>query len=264
MNESFRCGDEGALVAYLYDECETIERDAIAAHLTACAVCTEQLRQWSWTREQVRTWAPPDAALGFQITARDAAVTPRLVADAPRAAVPWWRAPLPAWAQAAAAVLVFGAGLSVGMARGGGSAPAPGPESTSVSVMPVTTPVPPGVSPAQLAALEERLRAEFGQERAPAGPVTAAGLTAAARADLLGQVRAIVDEKAADERVDFTERQLDLERRVEGWRRADRAQFLDYQNEASQEIRQHREVLNTMTPYLPYLQRVSQPGQPGR
>jgi len=252
MSESFRCGDEGALVAYLYDECEPAERSVVAAHLTSCATCTEQVEQWSWTREQVRAWAPPEAALGFQITARDAAVTPRLVGDQPRATVSWWRAPLPAWAQAAAAVLVFGAGLSVGLAR---EEAGPVPEAAPATA---ASPVAAGVAASDLAALEARLRAEFNANTAstpaPAGPVTAAALTDAARADLLREVSAIVDESVVQQNIDVTERQLDFERRLETQRRADRDQFVEYRNAASQEIRQHREMIDL-------LQRVSLPGR---
>ena len=261
MSESFRCGNEGALVAYLYDECEPAERDAVAAHLTSCAVCAEQVSQWSWTREQVRTWTPPEAALGFQITARDAALTPRLVDEPPRAAVAWWRAPLPAWAQAAAAVLVFGAGLSVGLARDAGTVPAPGPEAApaTASASPVASAAEVGVSLAELAALEERLRAEFGaRASAPAGPVVATALSNDVEAGLMRRVREMVDDTAVQERVAFTERLVDFERDVEMRRRADREQIMQNQNAATQEIRQHREAISNFNNYL---QRVSQPGR---
>jgi hypothetical protein len=258
MSEPFRCGDEGALVAYLYEECEPAERRAVAAHLTSCAVCAEQVSQWSWTREQVRTWTPPEAALGFQITARHAALTPRLVDEAPRPAVAWWRAPLPAWAQAAAAVLVFGAGLSVGLARDAGSVPAPEAAPATASASPAE----PGVSPAELAALEARLLAEL-RERAPVqgGPVVATALANQVEAGLMRQVREMVDQSAVEQRIDFTERQVDFERALETRRRTDRDQLLQVQNAATQEIREHAEAINSFSNYL---QRVSQPGQPGR
>ena len=43
MNEIFQCGDNAALVGYLYDECEPDERAAIAAHVAICAACTAEL-----------------------------------------------------------------------------------------------------------------------------------------------------------------------------------------------------------------------------
>ena len=40
MNDTFQCGDPGALVAYLYDECEPGERELIAvAHHAMCDLC---------------------------------------------------------------------------------------------------------------------------------------------------------------------------------------------------------------------------------
>ena len=43
MNDMFQCGDPGALVAYLYDECEPGERELIAAHITRCATCASEI-----------------------------------------------------------------------------------------------------------------------------------------------------------------------------------------------------------------------------
>ena len=117
MNEHFMentsgCDEGASLVAYLYDECEPGEREAVAAHLATCLACTAELQALSDTRRMLPAWAPPEATLGLQMTAKD---------DAPAATVlrpaRWWQRPLPAWAQAAAAVLIFVAGLSAGRAR---------------------------------------------------------------------------------------------------------------------------------------------------
>ena len=59
------------------------------------------------TRRHLEVWTPPDAELGF-----------RMQVPSQEARLPWWRAPLPAWAQAAAALVIFGVGLSVGLVRG--------------------------------------------------------------------------------------------------------------------------------------------------
>jgi anti-sigma factor RsiW len=121
-NEPFHCGDQTALIAYLYDECDPQERDAIAAHLAACVACSAEVEALGATRRMLPAWTPPTPALGFQMTDAQA--------SGPRAAVPsagawgaapsrWWQRPLPAWAQAAAAALVFAAGLAAGSARQG-------------------------------------------------------------------------------------------------------------------------------------------------
>ena len=101
MSETFECGDTGALVAYLYEECEPEMREVIAGHLTRCESCSSEIDGLGWTRQRLEVWTPPDAGAGIP-DARAGAGT----------RLPWWRAPLPAWAQAVAALLIFGVGLS--------------------------------------------------------------------------------------------------------------------------------------------------------
>ena len=42
MTQTFTCGDHGALVSYLYDECDPNERRAISAHVAVCGGCAEE------------------------------------------------------------------------------------------------------------------------------------------------------------------------------------------------------------------------------
>src|SRR5207249_7908765 len=111
MSETFTCGDHGALVSYLYDECAPNERRAISAHMAICRECAKELTSLGATREQLATWTPPEAQLGF-----------RIVADNPSSNVlrpsRWWQKPMPAWAQAAAAALIFATGVTLGALRG--------------------------------------------------------------------------------------------------------------------------------------------------
>ena len=67
MSETFTCGDHGALVSYLYDECAPGERRAISAHVAICSACAEELTGLGATREQLAAWTPPAAQLGFRI-----------------------------------------------------------------------------------------------------------------------------------------------------------------------------------------------------
>ena len=100
MNDMFQCGDPGALVAYLYDECEPGERELIAAHITRCATCASEIETLGATRRTLAAWTPPEMALGFQITRAeqsDPAVNQPARVLEPKIA--WWRAPLPAWAR---------------------------------------------------------------------------------------------------------------------------------------------------------------------
>jgi predicted anti-sigma-YlaC factor YlaD len=107
---SFQCGDGAALVAYLYDECEPRTRDAIAAHVSTCPACAAEIEALGATRRMLPAWAPPEAPLGFQVRGTEASTN---VLRPPR----WWQRPLPAWAQAVAAVAIFAAGLSAGRVR---------------------------------------------------------------------------------------------------------------------------------------------------
>ena len=242
MSEIFECGDSGALVAYLYDECEPEVRDAIAAHLARCVSCSSEVEAFGWTRQQLGTWTPPVAELGFQMPGP--ALEHRL---------PWWRAPLPAWAQAAAAVLIFGAGLSIGLARG-----------TSVtervtSVRPAVTTVADTPSRGDLSQMEQRLRAEMAQLRT-AAPVGAAASTSDEA--IMRRVQALVEQSEERQRREFTIRSVELARDFEAQRRVDLASVRQtvgqIQGTTGAEVRQQREAIDQINNYLI---RVSQQGR---
>jgi anti-sigma factor RsiW len=157
MTQNFQCGDQAALVGYLYDDCEPLERDAIAAHVISCAACAEELAMLSATRRQLASWTPPEARLGFRITAADAdsnVVAMRPAGDGGTRGA-WWRQPLPAWAQLAAAAAIFAIGLSVGSTRASGAGTAQ--KSSDAAALRV-----------ELAKLERRLVGiESGTQRTP-------------------------------------------------------------------------------------------------
>ena len=103
MGDTFTCGDNAALVGYLYDEGEAGERAAIAAHLAICSKCAKEVDELSPTRHQLSAWTPPETHLDFRLTSGAAAPPAR-----------WWSNPLPAWAQLAAAAGIFAFGLALG------------------------------------------------------------------------------------------------------------------------------------------------------
>lgn len=140
MGEIFHCGDTGALVGFLYEECEVNERATIAAHLAICSTCAADVAALSGTRQQLSAWAPPDAQLDFRLTG----------APTPAAPTSWWWNPLPAWAQLAAAVLIFAAGTGMGVAFSR-SAPWQAAVTSAVDVA--------GVDRAELTRLDQRVRA---------------------------------------------------------------------------------------------------------
>ena len=158
MNDMNVCGNHEALIGYLYDECEPAEREAVAAHLALCASCAEEIHALGDTRAHMVSWTPPAQPLGFQITRTESDTPGKVLRPAA-----WWGRPLPAWAQAAAAVVIFAAGMSVNLERSGGGAPAPvvaqapSAESTPVAETPAADDI--TVTRAEFARLEQRLRA---------------------------------------------------------------------------------------------------------
>jgi anti-sigma factor RsiW len=245
MNDTFQCGDPGALVGYLYDECDPGERELIAAHITRCATCASEIDTLGATRRTLTAWTPPDLALGFQIT-RPHDVGP--AANQPARLEPtiaWWRAPLPAWAQAAAAVVIFAAGLSLGVARSdssGQSASLGAGVAPSASRASATN-----VSREELAQLEQRLRAEMSQMRmvssVAAAPAPARGADA-----LMTEIRALIAQSNEEQNRDFTLRLVDLASSVETQRRMDMASVRQSIGQQSgvigTELRQYREAID--------------------
>jgi anti-sigma factor ChrR (cupin superfamily) len=242
MNDIFQCGDSAALVAYLYDECAPGEQALIEAHLVVCAVCASEIHGLRATRRTLAAWTPPEQALGFRITREDEPRPAKILEPK----IAWWRAPLPAWAQVAAALVIFGVGLSVGSARTTTS------QDQTATVR--TASVPPegvqteasSVSRDDLAQLEQKIRAELGQLRASntATPAAARGSDDA----LIQRVRTMIDESAADERRNFTERMLNMADVIERQRRVDLAQIGNsmgqFRGATRDEIRQQNEAFS--------------------
>ncbi len=240
------CLAEDTLVSYLYDECAADERRRIDQHLTSCAACAAEVEGLGGTRAQLSSWVPPDAALGFRVTA--AAVPEPAPASAMVARLPWWRQPMPAWAQAVAATVLFGLGMAAG-GRG------PIPVVPAASQEPATA-----ISARDLSSLESRLRREIGAIRT-AGPVSAAPaastvrLNAAERDALMRQVRQLVRESEDRQQQAFTMRAAQVARDAEIQRRVDvanlRQTLMQVQGTTTEEVRRQREMLN-------YLVNVSQ------
>src|SRR6187397_3012062 len=138
------CNERDRLIAYLYDECDAREREAVREHLDACDECRTEVAGLRSVREDLLAWDVP----AHESVWRPFAVAP------PRT---WWRQ-VPAWAMAAAAAVVLVAG-----AGGGVAAHAFMPERAQAQVSnvpgPRTTTV--TLTADDLAALERRLTAAF-------------------------------------------------------------------------------------------------------
>ena len=244
MNDTFQCGDPGALVGYLYDECDPGERELIAAHITRCATCASEIDTLGATRRTLTAWTPPDLALGFQITRpHDVGPAANQPARVLEPTIAWWRAPLPAWAQAAAAVVIFAAGLSLGVARSdsSGQSASPGagvaPNASRASAT--------NVSREELAQLEQRLRAEMSQMRTVSSVASAPARGADA---LMTEIRALIAQSNEEQNRDFTLRLVDLASSVETQRRMDMASVRQSIGQQSgvigTELRQYREAID--------------------
>jgi hypothetical protein len=242
-SRTFTCGEREALIGYLYDECEVDEREAVETHLAQCAACAQEAAALGATRRILAAWHPPEAALGFRLT-RDHAVPP-----AGARAARWWQQPLPAWAQAAAAVAIFAAGLFIGTVRvvpsagsAAGTSERPAAPATAARHEQLAAPAA-GVSPADLAALEQRLRAEIAQVRAAAGSPVRVDAAAVSRI-----VAPMIADSEERQRRELAYRTAELIADFELQRRQDMAQVRQaigqFQGVTGREVQQHREALN--------------------
>lgn len=107
MSTPFTCDDKPTLIAYLYGEVDAATRDFVDAHLATCERCAAEVTALGDVRAELGRWVPPDAELGFTITRKSDAHSAQVLRPAR-----WWSS-VPAWAQAAAAVLVIAAGAAI-------------------------------------------------------------------------------------------------------------------------------------------------------
>ncbi|OFW37221.1 MAG: hypothetical protein A3F70_12655 [Acidobacteria bacterium RIFCSPLOWO2_12_FULL_67_14] len=259
MNDMFQCGDNTALVGYLYDECDGSERAVIAAHVAICAACAAELAALESTRIQLASWTPPETELGFIVTRPRAAAEaepPAPVRETWRSTFGAWSAqPLPAWAQVAAASVIFAVGVWLGIERGG----AAGPAAPVAASAPAAAERAQGVSASDLSALERRLRDEIAGIRAasPAAPrpAVAPGAPAGADGQLMARVRGLIEESEQRQRRELALRTAQIVRDFDSQRRVDLAEiqrgFGQIEGLTGAEVREQRQLLN-------YLMRVSQ------
>jgi hypothetical protein len=102
MSEERTCGEREALVTYLYGEADPAARARFEGHLLACGACRQELDALRGVRARLADWRRPDQAVGFRLV-RDPVVVPFRRR--------WYT--LPAWAQAAAAVLLLAGAAAV-------------------------------------------------------------------------------------------------------------------------------------------------------
>jgi anti-sigma factor RsiW len=199
MNSTFSCDDKATLIAYLYGEVDAAMRASVEAHLEICGRCAAEVTALGDVRAELALWAPPDAELGFAIVRKSDQPTANVLRPAQ-----WWRT-VPAWAQAAAAVLVVAAGLGIANLQ-----VRSGPDGFSVSTgwmsppaaAPVSTPARQDEWRTALVSLEQQLRNEIRSARAqeqPAGARASAPAVDDATIRRVQQLLAASEERQARE-----------------------------------------------------------------
>jgi hypothetical protein len=216
MTIVMRCEEKERLVGYLYDEGSPAERQAVEAHLARCAACAAELDGLRGVRAELASWRPPVIDLGYRLTREPLVGTP-----ARRGWV------LPAWAQVAAAVLVLGAGAGLANLEiqygSGGVTVRTGWGKATTTALPTVTTAPPTtnigeVTPADLTAMESRLRAEFADR---AHGTTASPAVAASSHNDFDQVRALVADSEERQRREVALRLAQVFRDLEAQRSTD-------------------------------------------
>jgi hypothetical protein len=243
MSVEFMCGDPAGLAGYLYDECDAGERAAVDAHLAVCPTCAEELIALGATRTALASWTPPDMALDFRI------ISPREAADGDVAQgtvlrpARWWHRPMPAWAQVAAALLIFAGGAALGMRTAGLPAVAP---AAAVEPRASSAAATPSISARDLAALEQRLRAEMNALRTAS---TAQGPHIPSNeAAVLQRVRTLLAESEERQQRELAFRLTQVMRDVDSQRRMDLSRieqtFGQMEGFTRPELADQRQMLN--------------------
>jgi hypothetical protein len=227
MNTSFHCDDKETLIAFIYDELDAETRRHVSAHLVACAACASEVEGLRLVRQDLAQWQVPEVALNFEIAQR-----PATVLRPPR----WSLPTIPAWAQVAAAILVFAAGAAIANVQV--RYDASGLTMTTGWMTPAAAPASDDTRGAQewrpaLAALETDLRKELQLVRSATRttasegrPVSGSAVAAPAPATIDGnvlmrRVQSLVDESERRQREELALRLTQVNRDFEMQRRAD-------------------------------------------
>ena len=108
MSIQFTCDDKQTLVAYLYGEIDHADATGGRRRTSRrCAACAAEVTALGDVRSELGLWVPPDVELDFTIV-KKSELPPSNVLRPAR----WWNT-VPAWAQAAAAILVLAAGAAI-------------------------------------------------------------------------------------------------------------------------------------------------------
>jgi hypothetical protein len=263
MSIVFSCDDKPTLIAYLYGEVEPAVRSSVDAHLAACAACAGEVRALGDVRAGLEQWAPPDAELGFAIVRRSD--VGRRDSDFPVATATvlrparWWTT-VPAWAQAAAAVLVLAAGAAIANVQV--RSDANGFVVTTGWMTPaLPTAAGPTVAPQDdqawktaLVSLEEQLRTEIRTTREQATPAASA---AGADEATLRRVRQLLAESEQRQEQAMAVRFVEFNRDMNIQRRADLVRITNSLGQFDEQMFRQRQMMNSQQQIMNNVLRVS-------
>ena len=248
------CDSKELLVGYVYDELSAEDRQALQVHLAACGACRLELEGLRATRTHLALWSPPVPDLGFRVIQGGSAPAP---------ALPRRMRLAPAFVFAAAAVIVLAVAAAIanievrygndGVTVRTGWA---GTETAMANVPAAAS----GAVPAsaagrdEFAELDRRLRSiEASLAAQPASSrmqLASSAMTRMSDAEMLRQVRRIVDEAETRQETAVAHKLLQVFRDFDQKRLTDLAliqQGLDqYQGMTNAEIAQNRDMFNQL------------------
>ena len=155
------CDEREPLLAYLYNEGDLEERRRVESHLETCEACRDELAGLRSVREDLLAWDVPDHQSVWK-------------PFTPARPVWSWR-DVPAWTMAAAAAVMLALGATGSVAANAliamSARPAPVLMTAGVPVMPSVNPAKPivatALTPADLAAFEQRVLDEVSHRAQP-------------------------------------------------------------------------------------------------
>lgn len=173
------CNEREKLIGYLYDEVDDAERRNVDAHLATCETCREELRAFRDVRHDLLAWDVPE---------HESVWTPFVTTRTQ----PVWRQ-MPAWAMAAAAMLVFAIGGAGGFAGRALAARSTAPvQIAAAPVNPDAATVVPAASLEDLRALQTRLNELERAASVRAVSTTPVSMSASANAAMLSRVEQLI------------------------------------------------------------------------
>jgi hypothetical protein len=242
MSTQFTCDDKQTLIAYLYGEVDASTRNAVDGHLATCAACASEVTALGDVRSELGLWVPPDVELDFKIVKRSDPASNVL------RPARWWNT-VPAWAQAAAAVLVLAAGAGIANVQ-----VKSGPDGFVVSTgwmrQPAAAATPTQVQANEdwkpaLTALEQNLRNEIKATREQAAPVSVSARGTADDATIRRVQQLIADAEQRHNR-EIATRLIDLQRDMTMQRRADMQNISRVVGSYDEQLLRQRQYMNNM------------------